>query len=100
ASLMGWSLDDYTPGKMTYDLRRLRLKGLITKVPGTHRYRVTTYGLKTALFVSKLYLRIVRPGWLSLEPQDDLPRDLAHALSVVDAEINRLCDAAKLRPAA
>lgn len=100
ASLLGWTLDDYTPGKMTYDLRRLRLKGLLVRVPGTHRYRVTTYGMKVALFVSKVYLRVVRPGWLSLEKQDDIPRDLQRALADVDAQIDRLCESARLRPAA
>ena len=32
---------DYTSAQMTYDLRRLRLHGLITRLPGTHTY-VTT----------------------------------------------------------
>jgi hypothetical protein len=27
---------DYTSAQMTYDLRRLRLHGLITRLPGTH----------------------------------------------------------------
>jgi hypothetical protein len=100
ASLLGWSLEQYRPGRMTYDLRRLRLKGLIVRIPGSNRYRITTYGLKVALFVSKIYLRIIRPGWLSLEKQDDIPRPLHSALSAVDAAIGRLCDAANLRPAA
>ena len=33
-----------TPGRMTYDLRRLRLHGLIERIPGTHRYRLTDHG--------------------------------------------------------
>jgi hypothetical protein len=28
---------------MTYDLRRLRLKGLIHRIPNTHRYTATSY---------------------------------------------------------
>jgi hypothetical protein len=100
ASLLGWSLEHYSPGRMTYDLRRLRLKGLIVRIPRSNRYRVTTYGLKVALFVSKVYLRIVRPGWLSLDQQDDIPRPLRAALSAVDAEIDHLCEAANVRPAA
>jgi hypothetical protein len=35
---------------MTYDLPRLRLKGLIHRISGTHRYTATTYGLKVAFF--------------------------------------------------
>jgi hypothetical protein len=53
----------YSTAQMTYDLRRLRLKGLIHRIPGTHRYTATTDGLRTAFFYSKLYLRILRPHW-------------------------------------
>jgi hypothetical protein len=38
----------YTTAQMTYDLRRLRVKGLIHRIPKTHRYTVTSYGLKVA----------------------------------------------------
>lgn len=40
--------------RMTYDLRRLRLKGVIERLVGTQRYRLTETGLKTVLF----YLRV------------------------------------------
>jgi len=33
---------------MTYDLRRFKHRGLISRIPGTHRYRVTDLGLDTA----------------------------------------------------
>src|SRR5437773_10011893 len=32
----------YLAAQMTYDLRRLRLKGLIHRIPKTHRYSATT----------------------------------------------------------
>jgi hypothetical protein len=100
APLLGLTLDAYSRAKMTYDLRRLRLKGIIVRLPHTHRYVVTTYGLKVALFFSKVYLRIVRPGWASIdEEHDPIPSTLRKALHLVDAEIDRLCDAARLRAA-
>lgn len=34
----------------TYDLRQLRLKGLVERAPGTHTYRVTTSGRAIATF--------------------------------------------------
>jgi hypothetical protein len=34
---------------MTYDLRRLRLHGLIEPTPETHRYTVTSFGLQVAM---------------------------------------------------
>ena len=101
AALLGIELSAYTPGRLTYDLRRLRLKGLIARLPSTNRYTVTSYGLQVALFYSKVYLRILRPGWLAITPApDDIPRPLRTALSRVTAEIHRLCDEARLRSAA
>ena len=43
---------DMTQGRMSYDLRRLRLHALIERVPGTHRYTVTDHGMKIAIFLS------------------------------------------------
>lgn len=87
----------YATAQMTYDLRRLRLKGLIHRVTGTHRYTATTYGLKVAFFYSKLYLRILRPNWQALLPADDtLPRPLRAALDHLDTEIRKLHEEAAL----
>jgi hypothetical protein len=94
AALLGRS---YTPAQMTYDLRRLRLKGLIHRIPETHRYTATTYGLRVAFFYSKVYLRILRPNWPALLPEDDaLPRSLRDALDHLDAEIQKLHEEAAL----
>ena len=49
APLRGISLDDYNAGQMTYDLRRLPLRGLIEWIPRTQRYRLTAEGLCIAL---------------------------------------------------
>jgi hypothetical protein len=87
----------YTAAHMTYDLRRLRLKGVIYRIPSTHRYTATTYGLKVAFFFSKLYLRILRPEWNALLPDSDhLPRPLRTALDQLDAEIRKLHEEAAL----
>ncbi len=101
AALLGVALDEYMRGMMTYDLRRLRLKGLIVRVEGTHRYRLTSYGVRCALFFSKVFLRILRPGAQALtDNPDDLPRPLRDALAAVEDAIAGICDAALLRPAA
>jgi hypothetical protein len=81
----------YSSAQMTYDLRRLRLKGLIHRIPTTHRYTATTYGLKVAFFAAKLYLRILRPEWPALAPlHDALPRSLRDALENLDAQIRKI----------
>ena len=38
ADLLDADSSQYTAGQMTYDLRRLRLKGIIARVPGKNRY--------------------------------------------------------------
>jgi hypothetical protein len=94
--------DAYTPGKMSYDLRRLRLRGLIARIPGTQRYIVTSYGLKVAFFYSKVYIRILRPGWAAIteDQRADIPRPISSILSKLDAVVHQLCDNAQLRAAA
>jgi hypothetical protein len=85
----------YSTAQMTYDLRRIRLKGLIHRIPTTHRYTATSYGLKVAFFYAKLYLRILRPNWAALLPDDDhLPRPLRTAFEQLNREIEKLCEEA------
>jgi len=85
----------YSAAQMTYDLRRLRLKGLIHRIPKTHRYTATSYGLKVAFFFAKLYLRILRPNWAALLPENDsLPQPLRAALDQPDREIQKLSEEA------
>lgn len=100
AALLGVSADQYRSGKMTYDLRRLRLKGLIHRIPGTNRYTVTTFGLQAALFYTKVYLRVLRPGMEALTSPHTVPWPLRRAMSHLQSEINKICDAAALRAAA
>ena len=60
---MSGVLDSHlTPGRMSYDLRRLRLHGLIERIPHSNRYRLTGSGMKTALFYARVYQRLLRPG--------------------------------------
>jgi hypothetical protein len=87
----------YSAAQMTYDLRRLRLKGLIHRIPKTHRYTATSYGLKVVFFYAKLYLRILRPEWAALLPvNDQLPRPLRAALDQLDAQIRKIHEEAAL----
>jgi len=47
---------------MTYDLRRLKLHGIIEKIPHTHRYQITQQGMRICLFFTKVYARVLRSG--------------------------------------
>jgi hypothetical protein len=62
AQLLGKRPDQLSPGSMTYDLRRLRLHGLIERIPSSHRYHLTARGCSTALFYSRTYLRLLQPA--------------------------------------
>jgi hypothetical protein len=62
AQFLGLKPEDLTRGRMSYDLRRLRLHGLIERLKGSHRYRLTPAGLKVALFYSRTYQHVIRPG--------------------------------------
>ena len=52
---------DYTPAQMSYDLRRLRLKGIITRLPHSNTYLLTPEGLRVAVFYVKISDRLLRP---------------------------------------
>jgi len=60
--LLGRKPGQLTPGRITYDLRRLRLHGPIERIPKTHRYRITAKGLRIAIFYTRLYNRSLRTG--------------------------------------
>jgi hypothetical protein len=88
AALLGRT---YSAAQMTYDLRRLRHRGMIERRLGTHRYHVTPYGVRVTFFYSKLYLRIFRPQAPALEPfSDSIPRVVRTALLDLDDAIDRI----------
>ncbi|MBA3709108.1 MAG: hypothetical protein H0W83_09855 [Planctomycetes bacterium] len=62
-----WS-GQYTPGRTTYDLRRLRLHGLIERIPGKLAYQITDLGMRTAMFYVHAYDALVGPGMADLHP--------------------------------
>jgi len=62
AQLLGQPEETFTQGRMSYHLRRLRLHRLIQRIPKTHRYRLTHFGLRTSVFCTRSYARIFRHG--------------------------------------
>jgi hypothetical protein len=59
-----------TAGQMSYDLRRLRAHGLITRLPRSHRYRLTDTGLHHAMLLNHLHTRLLLPGLARLTDPD------------------------------
>jgi len=98
ASLLGLAPEAYTPSQMSYDLRRLRLKGLIARIAGKHTYILTTYGRKVVYLMTKLQQRIFDVASSALETTSALPSQLARTFHLLDEELDRLVTNAQLAP--
>ena len=96
ADLLGLDQAIYTPSQMSYDLRRLRLKGIIWRMPQSYRYQLTSYGRKVVLLLSKLDTRIFRPAFAALDSTLPLPVPLAEALKMLDDVIDDLVVSARI----
>ena len=76
APLLGLTPEAMTSGQISYDLRRLRIHGLIERIPGTFRYQVTHTGIRQALFLTRLTQRLLITGLAELhrpQPARALP---------------------------
>lgn len=90
---------DYTSSQMTYDLRRLRLHGLIARIPRTNTYTLTPDGLHVALFYTKVHNRLLRP-LVTAADQPPAPIELRRALATIDHVIADYAGNARLSTAA
>jgi hypothetical protein len=97
AQLLGLAPNALSQGQMTYQLRRLKMHGLIQRIPKTHRYRLTDFGLRAAMFLSRLYARAIRPGLSFIDP-NALPSEhgLQRAFLNLDKHVNLFCQQEKL----
>ena len=66
APLLGTTPDSLTSGQMTYQLRRLRLHGLIERIPKNHRYQLTAAGVLITDKYTKIYNRVLRPEFATI----------------------------------
>ncbi len=92
AELRGLPDGTVTAGQMTYDLRRLRLHGLIERVPHTHRYHVTDTGLPTAIFLTRVHDRFLPTGLadvIDLASSGPLRAAATHYQQALDAHARR-----------
>lgn len=86
---------------MSYDLRRLRRKGLIDRLPDRNRYIVTAKGRRIALFFSKTYARILNPALAACDPTlpVDAPTPLRRTWQDLEYALTSLIQEAHLTPA-
>jgi hypothetical protein len=97
APLLGQKPSQFSPGRITYDLRRLRLHGLIERIPKTYRYRITENGLRTAIFYTRLYNRSLRTGLAVISPaaaNQQLP--ITKSIRAAEVAVNQWYDNEKM----
>jgi hypothetical protein len=95
AGLLG---KNYSTSQMSYDLRRLRLHGLIERTPGTNTYNLTPEGIRVAVFYTKLYSRLLRP--LLEADQPPAPIEIRRALTTIERLLGDYVADARLGAAA
>jgi hypothetical protein len=98
AQLLGLEPANYPVGRITYDLRRLRLHGIIERIPRSHRYQLTPEGLRIALFFSRTYARLLRPKLAEVIPKIAPPIQtrLRIAFDRLTTEIDACCQEERL----
>jgi hypothetical protein len=82
AGLLG---TDYSTAQMSYDLRRLRMKGVIARLPGTNTYTMTSDGLRFAIFYTKVHNRVLGPLFAADTTPATAP--LRQALKAIDMAV-------------
>ncbi len=89
--LRGLPPGDLSTGQVSYDLRRLRVHGLIERIPRTHRYNVTDTGLRMAMFLTRVHDRLLPTGLAHLgDPTDPAP--LRAAFTHYQHQVDALAD--------
>jgi hypothetical protein len=87
----------YSTSQASYDLTRLRVKGLIERLPGRNVYHLTPDGQRFAIFYTKLHNRLLRPLMAADAPPAPLP--LRQALRAIDRHIDDYLNLAGVCPA-
>ena len=97
AELLGRAPDQITAGQISYDLRRLRAHGLITRIPGSHRYRITDTGMHHAMLLTHVHTRLLQPGLAQLtDPDPPAPTTLRTAARNYQRALDQLTQEAGL----
>src|SRR5215211_7426353 len=93
--LVGGLLDEpYSQARCCYDLRRLKLKGLIVRLEHSNTYVLTDDGQRFAVFYTKVHNRLLRP--LLAADQPPAPLEVRQALKVLDHAVTDYIDHARI----
>jgi hypothetical protein len=105
--VLGATPETYKLSSLRYDLSKLRAKGLVEKLPHSHRYRLLAHGYQVCLVFLKLFHRIYAPlsaGILNPFSSDrvfpiDKMTKLDRLYSAVTNALDNLCEAVGLKAA-
>ena len=86
--------EPYSQARCCYDLRRLRLKGLIVRLPHSNTYVLTDDGQRFAVFYTKVHNRLLRPLLASDAPP--APLKVRQALRVLNQAVTDYIDDARI----
>jgi hypothetical protein len=94
AALLGCDPGEVSQAAVSYQLRRLRLHDFIERTSHSFRYRVTDVGWRAALFFTRAYNRLLRPGLAAALPTlrpvaTSLTRAFTALTAKIDAMINQ-----------
>jgi hypothetical protein len=84
----------YGQAHCSYDLRRLRLKGLIVRLEHSNTYVLTNDGQRFAIFYTKVHNRLLRPLLAANAPPAPLP--LRQALRTINQHIDEYIHDARI----
>jgi hypothetical protein len=101
----GAAATDVTPARLSYQLTKLRGKGLLRKVEGRNRYTLTDRGYRVTLYCTKLHQRLLSPALDSLDRAVKAalvgsPHRFDRALVNLNAEFDHLAELSGLSVAA
>lgn len=97
SQLLGVPTAAYTVNQMSYDLARLRRKGVIVRRPKTNTYDLTAEGQRVAIFYTKVHDRLLGP--LIAADAPPAPLEVRRALATIDQHVNNRIDQARLKAA-
>src|SRR6266516_6651856 len=100
ADTLGLTTATYRLGQLRYYLAKLRIKGVVVKVPKTQTYRLTPQGFRICILFLKLFHRVYAPLSAAvitpLAHDAVLPHDrrceLDHLYAAIDRALDLLLD--------
>lgn len=90
----------YGRSQMTYDLRRLKHKGILARLPNTNSYTLTTYGRQLAVFFTRLEQRVFNVVFAAIDTAEAIPTPLAASIEQFNFQLDHVMASAQLRQAA